>query len=171
MRITLLSRGERAALLQDLEAMPAFLRATLGRLTPAQAALPGPGGSFSPAEQAWHLADLEREGYAVRIRRLLEEERPRLADFDGARIARERGYRSLSLLEGIAAFESARRENLAQLRGVRGDAWSREGTQEGIGAVALCDLPALMGEHDRGHRAEIREWLEAVGLAGSEEPA
>ena len=142
--------------------MPAFLRTTLGRLTLAQAVLPGPGGSFSPVEQAWHLADLEREGYAARIRRLLEEERPQLADFDGAGIARERNYRSLSVLEGIAAFESARRENLARLRLVRGDAWNREGTQEGVGAVSLCDLPAMMAEHDRGHQEEIREWLEAV---------
>ena len=163
MRYMQLSRPERTALLRDLKAMPAFLRATLGALAPEHAARRGSDGSFSPVEQAWHLADLEREGYALRIRRLLREERPNLPDFDGARIARERDYRSLSLAEGLAAFEHARRESLDLLRLVRGADWSREGTQEGVGAVALCDVPAMMAEHDRGHRQEIAQWVADLG--------
>jgi hypothetical protein len=162
MRYTLLDKRERTALLDQLEGMPALLRATLGWLTPAQATLPGPGGSFSPVEQAWHLADLERDGYALRIRRLLEEERPHLADFDGARIARERRYRSLSLTDGIEAFAKARRENVAALRRIAGDTWNRAGTQDGVGAVSLCDVPAMMAEHDAGHRREIERWIAGV---------
>jgi hypothetical protein len=120
---------------------------------------PGPDGQFSPVEQCWHLADLEREGYAQRIRRLLVEERPELPDFDGARIARERRYRSLSLAAGIAGFRAARLANLRLLRAAQALDWLRSATQEGVGAVSLCDLPAMMSEHDAGHRLEIEAWL------------
>ena len=101
MRYTLLPPLERAALLEALEGMPAVVGAAFGGLTSAQAVLPGPEGAFSPVDHAWHLAHLEREGYALRIQRLLAEERPHLADFDGAGIARERRYRSLSLATAL----------------------------------------------------------------------
>jgi hypothetical protein len=92
---------------------------------------------------------------------LLGETAPALSNFDGARIAQERNYRSLSLAAGIDAFRAARAANLARLRAIAGEAWLRSGTQEGVGTVALCDLPAMMAEHDAGHRAEIETWLQA----------
>jgi hypothetical protein len=98
---------------------------------------PPPDGGFSLVEQAWHLADLEREGYGERIRRLLADDDPDLPDFDGARLAAERNYRAKSLDGGIAAFLAARTANLALLRSVLGPAWDRAGRQEGVGRVTL----------------------------------
>jgi len=37
----------------------------------------------------------------------------------------------------------------------------RRGEQEDVGAIALCDLPAMMAEHDASHRQEIDEWRRA----------
>jgi hypothetical protein len=150
--------GEREELLRSLSAMPDYLYEQFDSLTAEDARLPGPGGAFSPVEQVWHLADLEREGFGVRIRRLRDEQAPRLPDFDGAGIARERHYRSLSLREGLAAFALARKANLATLQSLPGEAWARRGTQEGVGVVSLCDLPALLLQHDQAHRLEIEEW-------------
>src|SRR5262245_56826325 len=158
MRYLRLSPSDRVALLVELERMPAFLEAAFAGLTAHEAAAPGPNDAFAPVAQCWHLADLEREGYAVRIRRLREEADPRLPDFDGARIARERDYPSLSLAEGIAAFRAARLRNVAVLETLEVAEWLRRGEQEGVGAVALCDIPAMMAEHDAGHRQEIEEW-------------
>jgi len=152
---------EQDALLRDLAAMPDHLASAFAGLSATDAAMPGPDGALSPVEQCWHLADLEREGYGLRIERLLAEVDPRLADFDGARITRERAYRSRSLAEGLAAFRAARRANLARLRRVTQAQWPRTGLQEGVGAVALCDIPAMMAEHDAGHRQEIAAWLDA----------
>lgn len=135
--------------------MPTSLEDAARALPGERARLMGPDGGFSLLEQAWHLADLEHEGYAARIRRLQQETQPQLADFDGARIARERDYRSLSLAEGMARFAAARGANLAALRAVPDAAWQRGGIQEGVGAVVLADLPRMMAEHDRGHRQEI----------------
>lgn len=111
-------------------------------------------------EHCWHLADLEREGYAERIRRLREDVEPWLPDFDGARIARERRYTSRSLAAGIEAFRGARRASVALLRTLRPDEWSRRGWQEGVGAITLCDVPVMMAEHDRAHREEIERWAQ-----------
>jgi hypothetical protein len=148
-----------AALLDSLEAMPQDLRSAAVRLTAEGASTPPPDGGFSLVEQAWHLADLEREGYGERIRRLLADDDPDLPDFDGARVAAERNYRAKSLDGGIAAFLAARTANLALLRSVEGAAWDRAGRQEDVGRVTLRDIPRMMREHDDSHRAEIAALL------------
>lgn len=48
--------------------MPAFLTERFAPLSAEEARVPGPDGGFSPVEQCWHLADLEREGFGTRIR-------------------------------------------------------------------------------------------------------
>jgi hypothetical protein len=157
-----LENAEREWLLAKLEAMPAFLQAALGGLSAAEAVVPGPNGRFSPVEQCWHLSDLEREGYGVRIRRLLTEADPLLPDFDGARVAQERQYKALSLALGLQAFAEARSANLSLLRSVAPSDWERPGRQEGAGVIALCDVPAMMAEHDASHRSEIEAWRAGV---------
>jgi hypothetical protein len=161
MRYTMLKAPEREMLLAGLAAMPGFLLSAFECLTENAATTAGPDQTFSPVEQCWHLADLEREGYAVRIRRLLAEDDPLLKDFDGARVAEERAYKRLSLEEGIEAFRAARAANLHALQDLRDADWARRGVQEGVGAIALCDVPAMMAEHDAGHRREIEAWRKA----------
>ncbi|HSB42730.1 MAG TPA: DinB family protein [Methylomirabilota bacterium] len=161
MQYLMLTKADRDGLLSELEAMPGLLEGSFKTLGPLEAAAPGPNGAFSPVEHCWHLADLERDGYALRIRRLLEETDPWLADFDGARIARERNYQSLSLAEGTAAFRDARLRNVATLRTLDAGDWIRRGRQEGVGPIALCDIPAMMAEHDAAHRLEIEQWKRA----------
>lgn len=159
MKYLMMERAQQAELRSRLGTMPDFIAATFGGLSPGEALRPGSGGGFSPVEQCWHLADLEREGFGLRLRRLRAEERPRLPDFDGATIARERNYRGKSLAEGIAAFRRARADNLALIEAIGPNEWDRAGVQEGVGTVTLCDIPSMMSEHDAAHRAEIEAWL------------
>ena len=161
MKYLRLDRAEREALMDGLERMADFVAERFASISAEEAARSGPDEALAPVEQCWHLADLEREGFGARILRLLDEEDPFLPDFDGARLARERQYRSRSLAEGLAAFRAGRQANLALLRTVAPEQWSRAGTQEGVGPVALCDLPSMMAEHDAGHRAEIEAWSRA----------
>lgn len=163
MKYLRLDRQERKALMDGLGEMADFLAARFASLPADEAARGGPDATFSPVEQCWHLADLEREGFGARIRRLLDEDAPFLPDFDGARLARERDYRSRSVNEGLAAFRAQREANLTLLRDLSGEQWLRAGTQEGVGPVALCDLPAMMSEHDASHRAEIEAWSRVRG--------
>src|ERR1700692_4368102 len=78
--------------LDRLLAMPALLARAAAALVPEARRVRGPGGGSSLVEHACHLADLEREGFGTRITRLLSEPEPRLPDFDGDRVARERSY-------------------------------------------------------------------------------
>jgi hypothetical protein len=142
-----------------LAAMPEFLEGAARRLAGEKALEPGPDQGFSFLEQVWHLADLERRGYGERIRRILSEERPALADFDGAREAREGRYRERALSEGLAAFRQSRGENLAALRSLTESQWARPATQEGVGELRLADVARMMAGHDASHRGEIRQLL------------
>ena len=153
-----LSAIERQHLMASLAGMKDYLRQAFRSLTPEEALVPGPGGAFCPVEQVWHLADLEREGFGLRIERLRTELNPDLPDFDGTKIARERNYRSLPLEAGIKAFELARDANLAALLAVPAQDWTRRGTQEGVGEVTLCDMPMFLHQHDQAHVAEIEQW-------------
>jgi hypothetical protein len=158
-----LDATERQALLAGLSAMPAYLGETYSRLSAEQAAEPGPDGAFAPVEQVWHLADLEREGFGMRIERLLSGCGPQLPDFDGAAVATARNYRTRSLAAGLDAFASARARNIAMLQGIESsETWAQSGTQEGVGRVSLCDMPGFMSQHDAAHRAEIEEWKSRV---------
>lgn len=116
-------------------------------------------GPFALVEHAWHMGDLEREGFGERIRRLLAEDDPFLPDFDGEKAAREREYLELELPAALAAFAAAREENLRRLRSVAGEQWACSGRQEGVGTVALAEIPRRMLDHDLAHLNEIADLL------------
>ena len=157
-----MNRRDLESLLLTLESTPALLVRAAEGLTDEQARQSPPGGGFSFIENVWHLADLEREGYGVRIRRILSEEEPYLSDFDGDRIARERGYKNLDLAEGLAAFAIARNRNVLKLRSIHNSDWNRRGHQDNFGTIRLEDVPRMMAEHDRAHTSEVADLLAHV---------
>jgi DinB family protein len=163
---SIMNRRELETLLLTLESTPALLARAAAGLSGAQTRRSPESGAFSFIEHVWHLADLEREGYGTRIRRLLTEEEPMLSNFDGDRAARERVYAQRDLGEGLTAFARARHANVATLRGASPEDWKRPGEQEVVGRVALSDIPRMMVEHDRAHTAEIAASL--AELTGGE---
>ena len=98
-----MNRRELETLFLTLESTPALLARAAAELPEDRVRHRGTAGGFSLVEQVWHLADLEREAYAVRIRRLLAEDEPLLSNFDGDRVAKERLYQRRDLAEGLAA--------------------------------------------------------------------
>jgi hypothetical protein len=155
----MMNRRDFETLLLTLESTPALLARAAATLSPAQHRCRPSGGGFSFVENVWHLADLEREGYGLRIRRILAEDTPALLNFDGERTARERCYNEKDVARGIAAFARARTQNLEVLRRLSGSEWKRAGALEGVGRVTLEDLPRMMAEHDRSHGDEIATLL------------
>src|SRR6185295_5591059 len=111
---------------------------------------------FSVLENICHLRDLELQGYSPRIKRILAERDPALADFDGARVAAESSYNSEQPGVALAAFQTARRANVEKLRGLTEEQLRREGTLEGVGSVTLRRLAEMMREHDEGHLDDLR---------------
>ena len=149
-------------ILERLAAMPRLVALAADALAREQQSR-GPGAAFSLAEHAWHLADLEREGYGARIVRILAEERPSLPDFDGDRAARERDYQSADVALGIRLFQSARARNLERLRSLPPASLSRGGVQDGVGPITLSEIPLMMAHHDRAHAAELADLLTHLG--------
>ena len=150
--------------LARLGAMPALLRECAAALSSVTHRRPAAGG-FALVEHAWHLADLEREGYGTRISRLLAETAPALPDFDGDRIAREREYLAGDVTLALAVFEQARTRNIERLAAMDAAALARQGTQEGVGEVTLARVPRMMAAHDAGHAAELAALVEELAPA------
>ena len=144
-------------ILDQLAAMSSFLAERFGGLAEHEAKV-RVGDRFSPIEQVWHLADLEREGFGVRIERLLNEDDAELPNFDGAQVAARRNYRAKSMSEGMRAFARARQDNIDALARVTPSEWTRRGVQHGVGPLSLGDIPAMMAAHDAAHREEIEAW-------------
>jgi DinB superfamily len=162
-----MKRRKLETLLLTLESTPALIERAARALAPGEATRRPAQGGFSFVENVWHLADLEREAYRVRIRRILTEEEPALANFDGDRVARERDYQRRSLSDGLAAFALARQGNVERLRSVTGAAWKRSGTQESVGRITLAELPRMMADHDRSHTEDLRALLEELRTGAS----
>jgi hypothetical protein len=145
-----------------LATMPAFVEAAL-EVASSEELLLRPGGDveFSLLEQACHLRDVEREGYLVRVRRILAEDVPALASFDGAAVARERDYSSQDARRAAREFAAARRELIGILAPLTPGDLAREAIFAGR-RICLADLVAMIVEHDRGHREEIEALAEAL---------
>lgn len=158
----MMKRREFETILLTLESTPALLARAAAALSPSEARCRPDEKSFSFVENVWHLADLEREGFGLRIRRILSEENPALLNFDGDRVARERGYQEKDVEHGLALFARARAQNLEALRRLRRSDWKRSGSQEGVGRVTLADVSRMMAEHDRSHGTDVAEILAIV---------
>jgi hypothetical protein len=157
-----MNRRKLETLLLTLESTPALLARAAAERTPCQLQWKPEADAFSLIENVWHLADLEREAYGLRIGRLLAEDEPTFSDFDGGRIARERRYNDRDLAAGLTAFCEARFRNIETLRHVSRSDWKRRANQEGVGRITLEDLPRQMARHDAAHTQEIANLLAAL---------
>ncbi|MBK6313039.1 MAG: DinB family protein [Blastocatellia bacterium] len=133
---------------QSLLEMVSFLQSAAVDLTPSQLHRKPAPSDFSLVEHVCHLRDLEREGVGVRIDRLLRDDDPVLPDFDGTAIALARDYNSADFPTALEAFRAARSANVTRLASLDASALARAGTQEGVGRLALGDIPGKMHEHD-----------------------
>jgi hypothetical protein len=144
------------ALLDFLNDTSSQLRTFSSELTNTQLRVQDPPGEFSVLENVCHLRDLELQGYTVRIKRMLGENEPELADFDGARVAAESDYNNERLDVALDAFQKARTENLTKLRNLTTAELENGGSLEGVGRITLRRLAEMMREHDEGHLDDLR---------------
>ena len=160
MDVSDLPRVGRTEAIERLASMPAFVEAALDAASGEEIAFRPGEGEFSLLEQACHLRDLEREGYLVRVRRILAEDAPVLQPFDGAAIARERDYLAQDARAAVREFTQARRSLTALLGQLDAAQWQRTASFEGR-SITLEELVAMILEHDRGHREEIEGIVDA----------
>jgi hypothetical protein len=143
-----------SALLDRLAQTPQTLSRVVGQLPEAKLRTRPAAGSFAPIEVAWHLRDIECEGWLARMRRILDEPTPMLASIDGDQLAVERAYLTLDLEAALTQFAEARRQSVGILRTLPPHHWSWSGIFEGQ-PLTLARLAELMLQHDVDHLAEL----------------
>ncbi|HVG20011.1 MAG TPA: DinB family protein [Blastocatellia bacterium] len=126
---------------------------------------------WSVLEHVCHLRDIEQEGYAVRIEKILSEDRPFLNDIDGDKLAAERDYNNQQFHKALRSFVAARESNVRKLSGLSDDQMSRGASFENVGAITLAQLIRMMSEHDADHLKQLerlRDRLSSRALSDEE---
>ncbi|MBI1774250.1 MAG: DinB family protein [Proteobacteria bacterium] len=129
-----------------------------------------PGETFSALEQACHLRDIEVDGYHLRFRRMVGEDKPSPVSIDSYALARERFYGGQDPAEAMAAFRRARLWTVAMLGGLSKSDWRRLGDFAEYGSVTTAGLLHLLLSHDQQHLA-CMQWLAAIQVECDEPTA
>jgi hypothetical protein len=144
-----------SALIDRLQRFPARVATLLEGIPASRHRLRPPAGGFSLTEHLCHLRDLEREGFLLRIRRIVDEDMPELQEIDGTTLAEERGYQAQDLGEAWQGWRAAREETVAALRGALPVHGQRTGIFGGFGVVTLETLAEGIAAHDEQHWGEL----------------
>lgn len=141
-----------------LEESAEAMRLLLTKVAPDAGYAKPRDGSFSLVEHIWHLADVEELGWHPRFRRILEEDRPRLAGVDGDRLAIERAYQAQPWRGAARRFLAERRKSLALLRRFDAEVLRRPVHFAGSRTRAGGVLAAAVA-HDLDHRPVMADRL------------
>jgi hypothetical protein len=151
----------RASLLKQLAEMPAFLERTLASL-PEALLQRQPANDANPLiEHVWHVRDCDPDLYALRIRQVLREDRPRLEPVDVGAWYGDRRYRERPAARAIAEFAVQRAELIDELKALDDRQLGRTGLRADGREIDVHGIVEQVLEHDRDHR-----WRIAAILAG-----
>jgi hypothetical protein len=146
--------SERRRLIQQYRDGPRAVREALEGAGQAELdARPAPG-KWSAREIVHHLADSEMTS-AIRLRRLLAEERPQIQGYDQEEFARRLRY-DRPIQASLQAFAAAR-ETTADILDRMTDAdWTREGTHSESGRYSAERWLEIYAAHAHNHADQIR---------------
>lgn len=132
----------------------AAISEALLRISPEELdAKPGPG-KWSVREIVHHLADSETTS-AVRLRRLLAEDRPLIQGYDQDEFAR-RLYYQRPYEASLELFKYVRLSNAELLECLEPADWLREGTHSESGRYTVDTWLTIYADHAHKHARQIR---------------
>ncbi len=114
---------------------------------------PAPG-KWTAREIVHHLADSEMTS-AIRLRRLLAEDRPVIHGYDQEQYARTLHY-DRPIAASLDAFRAARGSTAEILERLTDEDWRREGTHSESGRYGVEDWLRIYAEHAHKHADQIR---------------
>jgi hypothetical protein len=123
-------------------------------------ARPGPG-RWTAREIVHHLADSEMTS-ALRLRRLLAEDRPAIQGYDQEEFAR-RLYYDRPHEASLELFRAVRASTVELLDRLTEAQWLREGTHSESGAYSVETWLRIYSEHAHRHARQIKEARGAKG--------
>jgi DinB superfamily len=117
-------------------------------------ARPAPG-KWSVREIVHHLADSEMTS-AIRLRRLIAEERPAISGYDEEEFARRLHY-DRPIESSLEAIHAARRSTADLLDRLTETEWKREGTHTESGRYTVENWLEIYARHAHNHAEQIRQ--------------
>jgi hypothetical protein len=146
--------SNRKSLIQQYKDGYAVVEAALAGATDAELdAQPGPN-KWTAREIVHHLADSEMTS-AIRLRRLLAEDRPVIHGYDQEEFARRLHY-DRPIVASLAAFRAARETTGELLDRMSEEEWAREGTHSESGHYTVTRWLEIYAAHAHGHADQIR---------------
>jgi hypothetical protein len=118
-------------------------------------------GKWSAREIVQHLADSEMAS-AIRLRRLLTEERPQIQGYDQDAYAVRLRYNERDLAPALEAFRAARSTTAQLFETMTEEDWAREGTHSESGRYTAEDWLRIYAAHAHGHAAQIRRLKDSL---------
>jgi DinB superfamily len=110
---------------------------------------------WTPRQVAHHVADSEMTS-AIRLRRLIAEDRPQLSGYDEELFARRLHYSERPLEGSLEAVGGARASTLALLVVLTDEEWAREGTHSESGVYSVTDWLRIYAAHCHDHADQVR---------------
>jgi hypothetical protein len=148
------------AALDVLASTPETLHALLGALSDAAVSAPGDEG-WSPKDVLAHLTSLNGPAIMDRLRPILEENLPPIANIDEAALLERSELRHLPVAALLDDFAHRRMESVAWLRGLQPAAFLRSGVHSIAGTVTVADIIHHLAWHDLLHLEQICRLLAA----------
>jgi hypothetical protein len=145
--------------------MPVFLERTVASLPSDMLQRPPIEDKFPLIEHLWHVRDCDPDLYALRIRKVLQEERPALEPVDVGAWYVDRRYRERSGQQAISEFAKLRGDLIKELKTLDECDLARVGVRADGSEIAVQGLIEQMAEHDRDHRWRIASILGGFAVA------
>lgn len=118
------------------------------------------GDNWGPRQVLEHLLDTEAIAFRSRIRRIVEEDDPRIQPIDPSARLVEGGYAGRELDDLLDWFEQARAESLRWLHSLSPDALERTGEHEVAGTISAAELVSYWATHDLIHLRQLTRALQ-----------
>jgi hypothetical protein len=118
-------------------------------------------GKWSACEIVQHLADSEMNS-AIRLRRLLTEERPVIHAYDQDDYAARLKYNEREMAPALELFRGARETTSQLLSNMSDEDWQREGWHPESGLYTAAHWLKIYAAHAHNHAAQIRHLKEVV---------
>ena len=152
---------ERQALIRQYEAGYDEVVKSLEGFSPDQMTAHAIEGKWSACEIVQHLADSEMNA-AIRLRRMLAEERPVIQVYDQDNYAKRFKYNGRDIAPALDALRGARATSAQILSQLSEEDWKREGWHSESGLYTLETWLKIYAAHAHNHATQIRRLKEIV---------
>lgn len=149
-----MERQERELLIAQYADGYRVVAEALTKITPEQLDAKPEPGKWSAREIVHHLADSETTS-AVRLKRLLAEDRPAIQGYDQEEFARRLHY-DRPHEASLELFRAVRASTVELLKCLTESEWLREGTHSEAGRYGVDTWLRIYAQHAHRHADQIR---------------